>query len=421
MKVKEKILKKWYNYKPHLLNGKWVEFYNSDTISNIKDEDGHPLDIALIYSGRGRSKSFDISSKAILRAVESEYSEHFAYCRRWKTELALVDIESYFDDKIEFLLDITSGECDCFIAQKRAIYIGKIQDDGSKKPLHQIGNYFDINTANSKKSLQFPKIKTIIYEEVFTQDPYCPNEVQKLMNLISTIKRFKDDFKVYLISNTVSRVNPYIDTWGLKNMYNQKAGEIDLYKLYTDEVDANGKQIYWLIACEYLKDALSEKEINKKEQRKNRLLNIRTLDSTLSNKWDEVNIYPIIRNKTITRYECLKTMIFENRGFCYIARIYSVPSNIQEIEIALINGEQFNESENYITVCYIERKTTAILPDSRLVTDRPIITDLCTRGCVALSESDEILFSLINNNRTFYCTNLLANEFIQNFMELKRL
>lgn len=421
MKVKQKILNKWYNYKPHILNDKWVEFYNSDAITKIKDENNHPLDIAIIYSGRGRSKSFDISSKAILRAVESDYNEHFAYVRRWKTDLTLSNVEDYFADKIDFLKDITNGECNCFIAKSKKIYIGFQDEQGNKTIMHQIGNYFDVNTANSMKSLQFPNIYSIIYEEVFTSDAYAPNEVQKLMNLISTLKRFKKDFKIFLISNTVSRVNPYIDTWSLSKMYSQKSGTIDLYKLYTDEVDKDGKQIYWLIACEYLKDSLSEKEINKKEQRKNRILNIRKLDSTLSNKWDEASQYPIIRNKTITNYDCLKTTIFENKGFKYMARVYSVPSNIQEIERCMIENETYKESDEFITVCFVERKTTPIYADSRVVTDKPIITHLWTRGLVALTESDRILFDLIYDNRTFFCNNLVANEFMQNFNELRKI
>ena len=72
--TEKQIIKKWFSND---------NYYNSDIIRNMQTESGHKCDIALIYSGRNRGKSFDISAKAILEAWNSKGSSTFGYIRRY--------------------------------------------------------------------------------------------------------------------------------------------------------------------------------------------------------------------------------------------------------------------------------------------------------------------------------------------------
>lgn len=415
------IIKKWYNYKPFIKNGKLVEYYNSDIVKNLKDDTNKQVDICIIFSGRDRGKSFDVSSKAILKAVQTQGEYNFGYVRRNKNELTRENIESYFADKIEFLKDISDNTYDTFIYSSNWIYVAKTntETDTIEKGF-KIARVFSLYGANKYKSMQFPTIQELIIEEVFTDELYIKDEPNKVLNLISTIARGNRHITTWLISNTVSRVNPYISDWSLDKLYTQQPNTIDMYKLLTNELDVNGNAIYYLIACEYIKDSLSEEQTSKQELRKARMLNKKLNTSTLSNKWDERAMFPIISNKFICDYDCLYTCVFTNRGFTYLARIYDVPINIQECYSAYINDEKYSLSDDTMNVCYIERKTSQILND-RVFSDKPIIAPNYTRGIHCLNDTEMLLCKLIEIGRTFYATNLIGNEFSQNYRELKRI
>lgn len=421
MKLNKKALAKWHNYKPHKENGKIIQYYNSDPLRELKDDNGHNVDIAFVWSGRDRGKSFEISSKAIQRALETDGKEQFAYVRRYRDDINAYMVTNYLEDKIQFLKDITENKYDCFIVYQSKIYVGHTGEDGKAVKDFVIGHIFALNIATRYKSQQFPYIKTMIFEEVFA-DVYIPHETEVLMNLISTIKRHKEGFIIFMISNTISRVNPYINDFGMVQMYRQKEGTLELYNMSTTEFDDNGNRIYYLIACEYLANALSEEEVKSKENRINRLLNRKIHDSTLSNKWDEKGRYPIIRNHFITKYPCYYSMIFENKGFRYLARLYQVPSNIQELYIADIEEEnKLQPSDTEMLVVYIERKTTPYQENQRVITDCPIVKPYFTRGIHILDKQEEEILKRIEIGHCFYSDNLLANEFVQNYKELVRL
>ena len=55
MLIPQNIKEKWYSN---------PKFYDSTKLMELKADDNHSVDIAFIYSGRNRGKSFDIASKA---------------------------------------------------------------------------------------------------------------------------------------------------------------------------------------------------------------------------------------------------------------------------------------------------------------------------------------------------------------------
>lgn len=414
MKLNKKALDKWFDYKPRIIGNKYVEFYNSSLIWEHEED----IDIAMIYSGRNRGKSFDVSAKAIVRALLTDGKEQFGYMRRFKDELSTESVEGYFSDKLEFLTDVTDGQLDSIICFNKSIYVGKVQEDGTVKKEFKIGKCFAINTARSYKSIQFPDITVLIGEEIFTDDVYCPDEPNKVLNLISTIERNRK-IRTYLISNTISKINPYASDWCLTGLNTQKTGTIDIYKLNTGEVDVDGKPIYKKIACEYLKDALSENDTNKKEQRFNRLLNKRILTSTLSNKWDEKTLYPVMRNKFITQFDLVDRVVFTNKGFSFLCSIFTVPVNVQQCYEKYLYEEKYKLSQDTMLVAFVERKSSSIIDGTRVFTDEAVVSPYYTRGLIAFTEADMNIFKLIESGRTFYANNLTANEFSQCYRELK--
>lgn len=406
--TEKQIIKKWFSNE---------NYYNSDIIRNMQTESGHKCDIALIYSGRNRGKSFDISAKAILEAWNSKGSKTFGYIRRYDKEIQNYKVEDYFCDKIEFLKNITNNKCDCFICERGKIYVGKINIDGGKikrDKILQVGNTFALNLAVQYKSLQYPSIHTLIFEEVFAND-YITDEPNKLLSIISTVKRNKDDFIVFLISNLVSKINPYTQGFSLRGILKQKSGTIDEYRLYKGTLDNKGNEDYYYICCEYLKDN-ENVEASKSKKSKNR-----KIVSNTSNKWEEAQIYPCISQNYIRKYETIYKCVFEYNDFKYLCELKIVPINLQEMYNTLIDSDvEIEPITEYMEVCFISRKTSKVTNDIRLFTNNPTVLPFATRGYYILNDYDELIDKLITMGHTFYADNLTANEFNQSIEEIKR-
>ena len=409
--TEKQLIKKWHSNS---------NYYNSDIIKNMVSELNHKVDIALIYSGRKRGKSFDISAKAIKNAYESKGANTFGYIRRYDKEITNYKVEQYFADKIEYIKDLTSNKSNCIICEKSAIYLGIEQLENEKivrEKQMQIGNTFALNLSTQYKSLQFPNIHSLIFEEVFTNDGYISDEPNKLLSIISTVQRNKEEFITYLISNTVSKINPYTQAFSLKGILKQKPGTIDEYRLYKGTTDMRGMEDYYYICVEYLKDLDNEIDNSKKIKNRNRIIS-----SPSSNKWEEAYIYPTISQKFIKSFETIYSCVFEYTDYRYLCELKQVPTNIQRVyEHYIDSGEELEFVDEYMNICYITRKTSNIITNTRLFTTNPIVLPNATRGYYCINEYDSIIDKLINIGHCFYADNLTGNEFKQCFKELKKL
>ena len=406
----KQLIKKWHSN---------AEYYNSDIIRNMKSELNHKVDIALIYSGRKRGKSFDISAKAIKEAYYSNGELTFGYIRRYDKEITNYKVEQYFADKIEYIKDLTDNKANCIICEKSSIYLGFEKFENGKivkEKIMQIGNTFAVNLSTQYKSLQFPKIHTLIFEEVFTNDGYISDEPNKLLSIISTVQRNKEEFITFLVSNTVSKINPYTQAFSLKGILKQKSGTIDEYRLYKGTIDNRGMEEYYYICVEYLKDLDNEIANSKKNKKRNRIIS-----SPSSNKWEEAYIYPTIPIKIIKEFETLYSCVFEYADYRYLCELKRVPINLQEVYEHYIDSDELLEFINEsMEVCYISRKTSKILSNTRLYTTNPIVLPNATRGYFIINEYDEIIDKLLNVGHCFFADNLTGNEFKQCIDELKK-
>ena len=400
--TEKQIFKKWFSNE---------EYYNSNNIRTMIDDNGHSVDIAFIYSGRNRGKSFDISARAIMTAYYSDGKQTFGYVRRLDKEMKMSSIEQYFDDKIPFIKDVTSNKCDCVLAKSDGIYLGLkevINNKVIKNPVLKIGYFFALNNYEQYKSLQYPTITTLIFEEVFTNGRYINNEINALMSLISTVQRNKTDFIAFLISNTVRRINPYSKGLGLNGLKNQKPGTIDNYKLFKGVFDENGNEEYYYIAVEYLKDRDNELKKSFLEPKRNRLTTIS------SNKWEEINQYTVATNKIMCPFFSENKVVFQLNNDMFICTVSDVPYNIED----MLSDSDIKEDNNTFTILYIERKTTPIHPGTRVYTNIPTVNPYYSKRFKRIYPIDDIVYQCINNGYCIYSDNLTANEFNQILKEL---
>lgn len=79
------------------------------------------------------------------------------------------------------------------------------------------------------KSVSYPNITTIVFDEFLTRRYYLPNEFVIFVNVLSTIIRHRSDVTIFMLGNTVNKFCPYFAEMGLKHVQEMKIGSIDVY------------------------------------------------------------------------------------------------------------------------------------------------------------------------------------------------
>lgn len=210
----------------------------------------HNVLFNFIVGNRGGGKSYGAKKKAIDNFIKKK--EQFGYIRRYKEDLKK-PMEQFFEDiKWEYPDYQFKVEGDKFFIRL------KPADEKEKWTEDDIAGYgFVLSTANNKKSISYPKITLLIFDEFLLEkglQHYLPNEPEKLLNLYETVARPGTQHPrvvMFLLANAISITNPYFLYWGLRMP--QKA-------------DKNGKYIWKHPKRPILvEDVRNEKFIDKKK------------------------------------------------------------------------------------------------------------------------------------------------------------
>ena len=175
----------------------------------------HNALINLIVGNRGGGKSYGAKKKVVENFIKK--GEQFGYIRRYKDDLKK-PLEQFFKDiAVEF------PEHECKVNGDK-VYIrlkeGNAKAKWSEKDLAGYG--FSLSTANNKKSMSFPDISMMIFDEFLLEEGnqrYLPNEVEKLLNLYETVARPGSGHRrvtLWLLGNAISITNPYFLYWDLR-------------------------------------------------------------------------------------------------------------------------------------------------------------------------------------------------------------
>ena len=174
----------------------------------------HNILINIIVGNRGGGKSYGAKQLGIDNFIKK--GEQFGYIRRYKDDLKkpmeqfFKDIEWEYPD-YEFKIE---GD-KFYIREKSEVKVKWSEDNVA-------GYGFVLSTANNKKSISYPKITTLIFDEFLLEtgnQRYLPNEVEKLLNLYETVARPGTNHPrvvLFLLANAISITNPYFLYWGLQ-------------------------------------------------------------------------------------------------------------------------------------------------------------------------------------------------------------
>lgn len=158
-----------------------------------------------IVGNRGGGKTYGSKKFCIERFLK--YGEQFVYVRRYKTELKRIN--TFFDDILDEFPD----------HELKVNKSGEFYIDGQKA-----GFSIPLSTAKIEKSVPYPKVRTIIFDEFIIDKgnyKYIADEVTAFLELYETIARMRD-VRVLFLSNALTITNPYFLYFDLQLPYGKK-------------------------------------------------------------------------------------------------------------------------------------------------------------------------------------------------------
>lgn len=361
------------------------EFITSNDVKKLIDK--YDPQYVLLISARNDGKSY-----AVKRTCLEDYwtrGEEFCYLRRYEIDLKRVDPAQYWDDflhPVNVFEEITKGEYSGIrTGQNRAeLRLTRKGEDGKIEESERIAHVHALSVARSYKSIQFPKVHNILYEEFVTDSAYLYDEPKKLMNYVSTIFRRRNG-RVFLVGNTITRLNPYFREWQLTNFNKMVPGQVDIYDhKWTDE---NGTESNTRILL-HIPDVTGKQGIKG-------MFFGSAANMIAGQKWDS-NEQPHLMGR-VREYNTIYQLVFyydDNASF-------------------LMRLLQHRTQPDRV-LWYVEPKTTGILDGTRLISPVRFFEKfggLYTDRFRPISTPERKAFDILNNGRITYSDNLTGTEF----------
>lgn len=167
--------------------------------------------IRIMYSMRSNGKTYALK-KEFMRTYQR--GRKFFYLRRRATEVRPSRLKFFFSD---FPFEEYLPEGYRIGANRGEFYIYNIEG-GREANKQTIGYYGSLDKANELKSTTFTDVDILGYDEFLSSrltGTELIDEYTLFINTISTIRRTRKDFVVYMLGNTVNRNSCYFDNWSI--------------------------------------------------------------------------------------------------------------------------------------------------------------------------------------------------------------
>lgn len=158
----------------------------------------------------------------------------FAIVRRWKEDITGRRASDIFNsiNSNNIVYKNSNGKYSGITYYASKFYVCNY--DENNKPIYNIDTdciayTFALSENEHNKSISYPKITTVIFDEFLTKYVYLKDEFILFMNTISTIVRERNNVKIFMLGNTVNKYSPYFEEMGLTNVKNMSQGDINVY------------------------------------------------------------------------------------------------------------------------------------------------------------------------------------------------
>lgn len=335
--------------------------------------EGIDANYTILLGERSNGKSY--ASKSMVFQHCYNTGRELIVLKRFDLEIKDSMIVNYFSDIP--IQAITKGAYTCVDVYRKEIYLSNI-DEKTTKIVHgkKIGYVHSLASDEHYKSLSFPKVDYILYEEFISKDArYLYNEPDRLQHYVSTIYRNRSDGKVIMIGNTISRICPFYTEWSLDKIPHQKQGTIDYYTKHND----NGSDT---VIAVYLTDSLNV----------NSGMFFGNSAKTITKGAYEVNTYPHLP-ESVHRYKLLYQFVLEYDSFKFLCQLL-----------------EHHEHSDQVT-WYISPKTSEIKNNTRVFSNKYSLDPLYSTSLKQVYDSEKRVISMLLSGQVCYSDNLCGTEF----------
>lgn len=184
----------------------------------------------LVIGERSNGKTYSTLDYCLENYINT--GQTFAYVRRFAEDVKKSMMNQLFSghENLGRIAELTNGEwtsVDCTASAFRFMR----QDEDRKTPVYSdpIGYVFSLAQSQRYKSISYPTVSTVVFDEFMSRAGYLPNEFAQFTEILSTIIRQRDNVKVVMLGNTVNRYCPYFEQMGLNHVSEQEQGTTEVY------------------------------------------------------------------------------------------------------------------------------------------------------------------------------------------------
>lgn len=299
----------------------------------------------VIIGERSNGKTYSVLRYALKQRIE--HGGQVAIVRRWKEDISgrrAADIWKALlaNDEVSKL---SNGQWTGVTYWAGKFYLCNYDNEG--KPIYNtdsdtLGYCFSLSDTEHNKSISYPYITTILFDEFMTKHVYLQDEFVLFMNTVSTIVRQRTNVKIFMLGNTVNKYCPYFQEMGLTHVLQMEQGTIDVYTYGDSKLT---------VAVEYCATLKASRENNFYFA-----FNNPRLEMITSGAW-ELDIYPHLPVKyrpcdiQFTYFICFNGQVYQ----CEIIEVKGVPftfihdktTPIKDTDNDLIYTLEYNPKLNY--------------------------------------------------------------------------
>lgn len=196
-------------------------------------------DYNFVFSGRGPGKSTAIVNHLIdcWLNERSEWDKPAQFVRivRYDWAISRVMMRGWFNEVNQQKLADAGWWIDFKGGEFRA---RRLHEDGSRDeddPYETMGYVLPLNAQDDYKSgVDYSNVSNVVFEEFvqLRERDYVDHEVDLFMSALSTIVRNRHGVKCWFIGNTLTKVNPYFEMFGIDlNNIEMQPGDIRTYQV----------------------------------------------------------------------------------------------------------------------------------------------------------------------------------------------
>lgn len=361
---------------------KKAKFYTLENIERVE------ATYNIIIGERSNGKTYAVLKKCLIDYFEK--GSQFGIIRRWQEDIRGKRASSIWagliaNDEINI---ISKGEYAGVHYFSGRFYLCNYDDETGKAVYNDndiIGHTFALTDMEHNKSISYPYIENLLFDEFLTRGTYLVDEFVTFMNTISTVVRNRTDVKIYMLGNTVNKFSPYFKEMGLNHITKMEQGTIDVYSYGNNDLK---------VAVEYC----SQSGVTKENEFYFAFDNPK-LQMITTGAW-ELDIYPHLPVKYNPKDILLEYFIkFDEQIF--------------QCEIIEVDGEMFT---------YIHDKTTPIKDE-----DNDIVYSLEFNHKINYTRSiykpvfkiQKTILSFFINDKVYYQDNAVGDT-ISNYLKIAR-